>query len=287
MSNHTITFHFTEPETTISGTTLDWLSGHDLDRPTGAGMDLVVHHVPQTLVVGWPEEHLGFQLLAGVSVIHDLESSGLVSLLAEEIGYRIDRNIRKWRGISFKALERSNFREKTFDQVSNSHTRWDGVGVNDQIRNNTLSSERHILLSVSDTDRALLSVTRRKLVANLRDLGCSNPDFDVAHAVLVSRNDYRIDNAAFCASQRRGRVALDMLDLPLAKFGIVRRDRRRLSDDDVLTGDSYARRNNAISIKLIVRAVLQPQRVATCWALENLDDIDAHPLFAVGVGSEE
>ncbi|KAH3688247.1 hypothetical protein WICPIJ_000772 [Wickerhamomyces pijperi] len=45
MGNHTITFHFTETQPTITRSTLDRLSCQDLHRTTGTSMDLVVHHV--------------------------------------------------------------------------------------------------------------------------------------------------------------------------------------------------------------------------------------------------
>ena len=48
---HTITFHLSESKTTIATSTLDRLSSEDLNRPTSTGMDLIVHHVLETLVV--------------------------------------------------------------------------------------------------------------------------------------------------------------------------------------------------------------------------------------------
>jgi hypothetical protein len=58
VGNHTITFHFSESQTTISGTTFDGLSSHDLNGTTSSGVDLVVHHVTESLVVRWSEEYL-------------------------------------------------------------------------------------------------------------------------------------------------------------------------------------------------------------------------------------
>src|SRR6478735_5512733 len=75
VSDHTITFHFSESETTITSTTLDRLSGHDLNWTTSTSVNLVVHHVTKTLVVGRSEEHLSTELSSSVTVVHDLETS--------------------------------------------------------------------------------------------------------------------------------------------------------------------------------------------------------------------
>lgn len=65
--DHAIALHLSEAETTVAGTTFYRLAGQDLGGATGAGVDLVVDHVAETLVVGWAEEDLGGHLLAGVS----------------------------------------------------------------------------------------------------------------------------------------------------------------------------------------------------------------------------
>jgi len=50
--------------------------------------------------------------------------------------------------------------------------------VDDDIRCETICGERHVFLAIGDTDGTLLSVTRGKLVTDLRYLSrsCSNLD---------------------------------------------------------------------------------------------------------------
>lgn len=60
--NHTITFHLSETQTTVTGSTFHRLPGQNLCRSTGTGVDLVVDHVAQTLIVRWSQEHLRNQL---------------------------------------------------------------------------------------------------------------------------------------------------------------------------------------------------------------------------------
>lgn len=84
VSNLTVTLHLAKPKTTITGkqtgesdrqvvdrstgcqtdrshspgSSLHWLPVEDLDGTTGPGVDLVVHHVFQTLVIGRTDEDL-------------------------------------------------------------------------------------------------------------------------------------------------------------------------------------------------------------------------------------
>ena len=56
----------------MPGAALHGLAVEDLDRASGAGVDLVVHHVLEPLVVGGAEEYLSIQLAARVSVVQHL-----------------------------------------------------------------------------------------------------------------------------------------------------------------------------------------------------------------------
>ena len=56
----------------MPGAALHGLAVEDLDRAAGTGVDLVVHHVLETLVVGGTEEYLSIHLAARVSVVQHL-----------------------------------------------------------------------------------------------------------------------------------------------------------------------------------------------------------------------
>ena len=51
--------------------------------------------------------------------------------------------------------------------MANRHAGGDGMGVDDQIRHNSLCSPGHVLLCVRDADCSLLAVPTCKLVAHL------------------------------------------------------------------------------------------------------------------------
>ena len=54
------------------GPALHGLAVQDLDRAPGPGVDLIVHHVLQALVVGRPDEDLRRQLPPGEAVVQNL-----------------------------------------------------------------------------------------------------------------------------------------------------------------------------------------------------------------------
>lgn len=174
MRYHAIALHLSEPETSISRPSLCWLSGEYLSGTTTSGMNLVLNHMLEPLIVSGPKEYHDFQLLAAEAVIHDLVASQLIALLVKSSrdflngGLRTLSNSLKRRGISLSSSQGGNLGSQTFNQVANSHSRRDSVRVDDEIRDNTFSSERKVLLTVEHSDRAFLSMTTRKLIADLR-----------------------------------------------------------------------------------------------------------------------
>lgn len=203
VSNHAITLHLSESETTISRTTFDGLPRHDLHRPTGASVDLVVHHVAQTLVVCRPKEDLGAQLPPRVPVVHDLETARLVPMLPQEVRDAVDRDLGEGCGIALHALEGGHLGKQALDQMGDGHTRRNGVRVDDDVGCDALGGERHVLLAVGHSNSSFLTVTGSKFIADLRNLGGSDPDFDVSETILVCSHDNLIYDTTLGAAQRR------------------------------------------------------------------------------------
>lgn len=56
------------------GSPLHWLPVEDLDRAAGSRVDLIVHHVLQTLIIRWTDEDLRGQLPTGEPVVQDLSA---------------------------------------------------------------------------------------------------------------------------------------------------------------------------------------------------------------------
>src|SRR5689334_9762140 len=88
------------------------------------------------------------------------------------------------------------------------HSGWDGMRVDDDVGSDAVRGEWHVLLSVGDTDRTLLTVSGRKLVS---DLGhSSTPDLDLDEFVtLPIRGDHDlVDDTLLGRLERRRDVPL-------------------------------------------------------------------------------
>lgn len=110
MGNLTITFHFAETKSTIAGPSLHRLADQNLDGTTSSRMDLVVHHMLETLIVGRTEEDLGVDFASSVSVVHYLVATQMVAILLQESRdfLHVDRIVKR-SGITDFALVRSQF----------------------------------------------------------------------------------------------------------------------------------------------------------------------------------
>ena len=52
MRHHTVSFHFSESKTSVTCSTFGWLSCEDLSGSASSWVDLVAHHVLQSLIIG-------------------------------------------------------------------------------------------------------------------------------------------------------------------------------------------------------------------------------------------
>ena len=68
--------HLSETKTAVPGPTLHRLPHQDLDWAPGSGMDLVVHHMLETLVIGRTQEDLSAHLASRVAGVHYLKTKG-------------------------------------------------------------------------------------------------------------------------------------------------------------------------------------------------------------------
>ena len=69
MTNNTVTFHFTDTETTVVRTSRHRLTGERGSRAECPIIDLVLHHMLQPHVVSRPHKNLHFDLFPGHAVI--------------------------------------------------------------------------------------------------------------------------------------------------------------------------------------------------------------------------
>lgn len=64
---------------------LHGLAGEDLDWTPRSGVNLVVHHVLQSLVVGGAKEHLCVELTTSEAIVEDLVATEMVAILVQQL----------------------------------------------------------------------------------------------------------------------------------------------------------------------------------------------------------
>lgn len=99
--------------------------------------------------------------------------------------------------IAFDTIKGCDFGRESFYQVTDCHSRWDSVRVDNEVRCDTLLGEGHVLLLVCHSDRTFLSVTTGELVTDLRDSYRSHFNLGKKVALLVKSEDNRINFSIF------------------------------------------------------------------------------------------
>ena len=95
---------------------------------------------------------------------------------------------------SFQSCHLSN---QAFDDVTNSHTRWDTVRIDNKIWNNAINSKRQILLPKSHSTSSLLPMPTGKLIPNLRNPNTPNPNLHNLLALKILTQNNHINNPFF------------------------------------------------------------------------------------------
>lgn len=114
----------------------------------------------QSLIKSGPNENTCIQGPSGVALIHGFISVSLITHSMETFTDVIYMYISERSGITLTPLEHGDLSQDTFNQLCNSHTRWDGVRVDNNIWHDALTGERHIFLAISHADSTLLAVPR-------------------------------------------------------------------------------------------------------------------------------
>jgi len=78
VADDAVALHLAEAQAAVARAALHRLSRQDLDRTAAPGVNLVVHHVLQPLVVRRAEEDLRLQLPPRVPIVHGLPPATLV-----------------------------------------------------------------------------------------------------------------------------------------------------------------------------------------------------------------
>mmetsp|Transcript_59656 Transcript_59656/g.129706 ORF Transcript_59656/g.129706 Transcript_59656/m.129706 type:complete len:456 (-) Transcript_59656:728-2095(-) len=246
VGDHAVTLHLSEPQTTVSPTTLEGLPGQDLHFAAGARVDLVVDHMLESLVVRRAEENGCDHPATCLAVVHDLRASLLVSASVQLLGNVLDRHLDEGRGVGLLTDDRPDLSHNTFDNVTNGHARGYGVWVHDNVGSDSLTCERHVLLLVCDSTSSFLSVTRGEFVADLGDANRAHSNLDeLEPRVGVGGEHDLVNHANLVVTRTDGLIQLDLLvALELDDLG--------LADDHVVLRHADTRRAQPVLVDLVV-----------------------------------
>ena len=203
MRNHAVALHFSKTEASITRSTFSWLSGKDLSWSTTSGMNFVSHHVLQPLIEGWSEENHHFKSFACESIVHDFVSIALVPKSVKLVRNVFDCLALERSCITFISVQSSDFTKDALNQVTNSHSRWDSVRIDNHVRINAFNGKWQVFLAVSHSTSSFLTMSTGELVSNLRDFNGSHLYLNQSLVLLVGC-DHNLVNVTFFRMLERG-----------------------------------------------------------------------------------
>lgn len=135
VGNLTISLHLSETETTVPGSALHGLTHQYLYRASRSRVNFVVHHMLEALVVGGTQEDLRLQLAPRVTIVHDLVSSQLVTVVIQQRRdfLHVD-SIVEWGGITnFTSVCRNLGSTKLFFRILSTSVKMNSQNPNFQL----------------------------------------------------------------------------------------------------------------------------------------------------------
>ena len=171
VGNETITFHFTETQTSVARATLCGLAGEHCARAACTGMHLVLDHVLELLVVDGACEDVEGERFAG-----DTGGEVFLATVAEAVldeGARgfFDGGAAEAGAVAVVAGQDAGFSGDEFEHLTHCHTRGEAVWVHDDIGVDALVGEGHVGLVGHDAYDTLLAVAGGELVADFGTAG--------------------------------------------------------------------------------------------------------------------
>ncbi|GIX64653.1 uncharacterized protein BcabD6B2_40880 [Babesia caballi] len=274
--DHAVALHLAEAQPAVPGAPLGGLPRQHRHRPPGAGVDLVLHHVLEPLVVGGPDEDLAHDHLAGEAAVQRLVAVLAVAALEEPVRHLLHRQLGEGRRVALHAAAGADLPHEALDQVADGHAAGHGVGVHDDVRVDALAGEGHVLRPVGHPDGALLPVPAGELVADLRHP--DGPDLDLGElgALGVGGEQHRVDHAVLARPQAAGAVHPQILVLLVVA-------RRRPPDDNVVAQHPAARLHQPVGVELRVVPPLHADARRGVRPLEPLDHRAPHVLLLAHV----
>lgn len=107
--DHTVTFHLAKTETTIARTTFSRLTGEDLCGSSASRVNLVSHHMLQSLIEGRAEEDHHLETFTCEARVHDFVAVTLVTKCMQHAGHKLDSLPTERRSVSLVSVDARHF----------------------------------------------------------------------------------------------------------------------------------------------------------------------------------
>lgn len=280
VTNHAVSFHFTESKSTVAWPTFSWLPCQNCSFTSWSRVNFIAHHVLKSLVISWTQEDHHLQLLSSEAIVHGFITISLVASLMKFSRDKIDSLPTKWSRITFVTRQTAKFWQNTLNQVANRHSWRNSVRINNHVWNYAFYRKRKIFLSVSHSACAFLTVTRRKLVANLRSLNGPHFNFDIAFSPVIFCYYHLINVTLLLVLKWNWLVFVWLgcsLLLAILHSSVILNTKRikRLgrfdsTNDNVVTIHKISWTDDSVVIKFIIRSTFEARCLRAVWIAELL-----------------
>src|SRR5207247_11311540 len=129
------------------------------------------------------------------------------AVLLERLPHRALPLAGEGRAVDEPSFETTDLPADLLEDVGYRHPGRNRMGIDDQVRDDSLRGEGHVFLRRDQADDALLAVTGRGLVAELGDPEVAHLDLRELRAALALRQPDGADPPAPPVAHRAGRIA--------------------------------------------------------------------------------
>ena len=172
MCQETVSFHFSETNTTLFLTTFHWLMSENIDWTSGSCLGLITYHVSKSLIIYNSQININFHFFSKNSWVHILIPKIIKAVFfkffSKEINNIIILIFIKCFYIYKFAIKSTPFCCQGFNKHADCHTRWESMWINNNIWCDTLLCERHIFLWPNNTHNTFLAMPWREFITNYR-----------------------------------------------------------------------------------------------------------------------
>jgi len=114
----------------------------------------------KALVECRPNEDPCIQGPTCMTLVHGLVSMTLIPHGMQPLADIVHLDISERGSITFASLKHSHLSQDTFNQLCDGHSGWDGVGVDNDVRDDALACEWHVFLAVAHSNGTFLPMPR-------------------------------------------------------------------------------------------------------------------------------